>query len=208
MNEILSNLNSKKKSDKLSNWILMETYLSVESLNNVVVNRYVRALFEVSVGREADFLNQIKAVRVAIKSLKDGKKVLRRFSLMINEGEIFVNTLISELELFKEIGNFLKLILYNKRFTMILDFCEAFEKLYKKMNDSNVFYITYAKEFTERNRSELTQYLQELVDGNIEFIVRKDESLIGGLQIRYGAKLLDYSVKSKLDRLKKALKGE
>ena len=127
---------------------------------------------------------------------------------MINEGEIFVNTLISELELFKEIGNFLKLILYNKRFTMILDFCEAFEKLYKKMNDSNVFYITYAKEFTEKNRSELTQYLQELVDGNIEFIVRKDESLIGGLQIRYGAKLLDYSVKSKLDRLKKALKGE
>lgn len=186
----------------------MEKFLSVEGIDNVVINRYVKALFEVSVGREADFLKQIRAIRVAIKSLKESKKLLKRLSLIIKDGEIFIDTLVSELELFDEVGNFLKLILYNKRFNMILAFCDAYEKLCNQMNNKKIFYVTYAREFSEKSKAELLQHLQELVKGDIEFVVRKDPSLIGGLQVRYGSKVLDYSVKSKLDRLKKSLKGD
>jgi F-type H+-transporting ATPase subunit delta len=76
------------------------------------------------------------------------------------------------------------------------------------MKDKRIFYVTYANDFSEKTRNELSQHLRELVGGTIEFVVRQDKSLIGGLQIRYGSKILDYSVKSKLNRLKRSICGE
>lgn len=182
--------------------------MSVEIFNNSVVDRYAKALYEVSVGRESEFVRQIKSVREAIKSLDNRDEVLRRFSLLVKDGAMLVDTLISELELLPEIGNFLKLVLSNKRFSIILDICTAFEKFCDKMSDKRIFYVTYAKDFSEKSRADLSRRLQEMVGGTVEFVARQDKSLIDGLQIRYGSKILDYSVKSKLDRLKKSMRGE
>ena len=76
------------------------------------------------------------------------------------------------------------------------------------MSEKRIFYVTYAKDFSEKTRNELAQRLRELVGGTVEFVTRRDESLIDGLQIRYGSKILDYSAKSKLNRLKRSMCGE
>ncbi len=182
--------------------------MSIEVFGSSVVDRYVKALYEVSVGRESEFVQQVRAVREAIESLDNREGILRRFSLLVEDGRAFVDTLVSELELLPEVGNFLKLVLSNKRFSIILDICAAFEKFCDHMNDKKVFYVTYAKDFSEKSKTQLAQYLQEMIGGTIEFVTRQDKSLIGGLQIRYGSKILDYSMKSKLDRLKKSIRGE
>ena len=54
----------------------------------------------------------------------------------------------------------------------------------------------------------MAQRLSETVGGTIEFVSKQYDSLIDGLQIRYGSRILDYSVKSKLERLKKSMRGE
>lgn len=46
------------------------------------------------------------------------------------------------------------------------------------------------------------------VFGMNNVLPKKDDSLIDGLQIRYGSKVLDCSIRSKLERLKKSMKGE
>ena len=182
--------------------------MSIESFNNVVVSKYVGALYEVSAGRELEFLEQVKIVREALGSVENYSEIFKRFSLLPKDGEALINTLISELKLFPEIGNFLKLVLSNKRFSEILDICEAYEKFYDLMNGKKVFYITYAKKFSHNTEAELTKRLQELFGGTIGFVTHRDDSLIDGLQIRYGSKVLDYSIRSKLERLKKSMKGE
>ncbi len=194
--------------DILVGRIEAEKQLSVKIFGGSVVDRYVKALYEVSIGREAEFVRQINVVREAIESLDNREEILRRFSLLAKEGMVFVNTLISELELLPEIGNFLKLVLSNKRFSIILEICSAFEKFCDRMNDKKVFYVTYAKDFSEKTRNDLVQRLSETVGGTIEFVTKQDESLIDGLQIRYGSRILDYSVKSKIERLKKSMRGE
>lgn len=186
----------------------METQLSIESFNDTVINRYVKALYEISVGRESEFLNQIKIVQKTLESLENCDEIFKRFSLLPKDGQALVSTLISELKLLPEVGNFLKLILSNKRFSEILDICKAYEKFYDLMNDRKVFYITYAKKFSHDTKAELSKHLQELFGGTIDFVARQDNSLIDGLQIRYGSKILDYSMKSKLERLRRSMKGE
>lgn len=182
--------------------------MSVKIFGDTVIGRYVKALYEVSAGRESEFLEQVKAVREAIESLGNRERLFARFSVLPKDGDFLVDTLISELELLPEVGNFLKLVLSNRRFSSILDICSAYEKFFDQMNDKRFFYVTYAKSFSENNKKELSRRLQKLFGGKIEFVARKDESLIDGLQIRYGSKILDYSMKSKLDRLKRSMKGE
>ncbi len=211
MDNVFENLHELKifyNSAILTTRVQLELQLAVENFGGTIVNRYVRALHEVSSGREAEFVQQIKAVREAVESLDDRERVLRRFSLLVKEGEIFVDTLVSELELFPEVGNFLKLILSNKRFSIILDICTAFEKFCDHMDDKKTFYITYAKDFSEEIKAKLASRLEEVVNGKVAFVVKRDESLIDGLQIRYGSKILDYSAKSKLERLKRSMRGE
>ena len=182
--------------------------MSVEIFDDAAVNRYVKALYEVGVGRESEFLQQIRAVREAIESLDDRDRLLKRFSMLAKEGKVFVETLISELELIPEIGNLLKLVLVNKRFSIILDICAAYEKFCDQMKEKRVFYVKYARDFSEKTKNELAQRLREVVGGTVEFVTHQDESLIDGFQLRYGSKILDYSMKSKLNRLKKAMRGE
>ncbi len=182
--------------------------MSIENFNDTMVVKYVKALYEVSIGRELEFLEQVRAVRKAMESLKNRESLFKRFSLLPKEGGTFVDTLISELELLQEVGNFLKVVLNNKRFSEILDICSAYEKFFDQMNGKKIFYITYAKSFPKQTKAELSKHLQELFDGKVDFVARKDASLIDGFQIRYGSKILDYSMKSKLNRLKKSMKGE
>ena len=185
----------------------MEMQLSIESFNSTVINRYVKAFYEVSAGRESEFLKQIKMVREALESLEDRDEIFKRFSILPKDGQVLVDTLASELEMLPEISNFLKLVLSNKRFSEILDICEAYEKFYNQMNDKKVFYVTYAKNFSQNTKAELLKHLQELFGGTVDFVTHQDNSLIDGCQIRYGSKILDYSMKSKLDRLKRSMKG-
>lgn len=182
--------------------------MSIENFNDTVINRYVKALYEVSAGQESEFLEQVRAVRKAIESLKNREGLFKRFSLLPKDGEEFINTLVSELELLSEVGNFLKLVLCNKRFSEILDICLAYEKFFDKMNGKKIFHVVYAKSFSKQTKAELSKHLQKLFGGKVDFVARQDASLIDGFQVRYGSKILDYSMKSKLSRLKKSMKGE
>lgn len=182
--------------------------MSIENFSDTVINRYIKALYEVSAGRESEFLKQVRAVREAIESLKNREGLFKRFSLLPKDGGLFVDTLVSELELLPEVGNFLKLVLGNKRFSEILNICLAYEKFFDKMNGKKIFHVTYAKSFSDQTKAKLSKRLQGLFGGEVDFVARQDASLIDGFQIRYGSKILDYSMKSKLDRLKRSMKGE
>ena len=105
-------------------------------------------------------------------------------------------------------ANFLKVVLDNKRFSEILDICSAYEEFFDQMNGRKVFHVAYAKSFSKQTKAELSKRLQELFGGKVDFVACQDDSLIDGFQIRYGSKILDYSMKSKLDRLKRSMKGE
>ena len=179
-------------------------------IGDAVVNRYVKALYEVSVEnqQEDQFFEQIKSIREVVLGMKDSEKILKRFSLLKNEGRAFVEGLIMELDLSVEIANFLRVIAHNKRLCIIADVCDAYIDFVDKMHGKKIFYVTYAKEFSDENRIQLTNQLKQVFSGDIECVAKQDASLIDGIQIQYRSKILDYSMKSKLTRLERAIKGD
>lgn len=179
--------------------------------NDPVVSRYVGALYEVSVDmkREPQFLDQMKTIYEVTREMNNAEKVLKKFSLLPEGESTFIDCLSEKLSLLPEIENFLRVVFKNKRFPKFLDICEAYISFVdRKRHDKKFFYVTYAKDFSDNDKSSLVRELQELFGGEIECLTKKDESLIDGLQIQYRSKVLDYSVKSKLSRLSRAIRGD
>ncbi len=180
------------------------------NIGNSVVHRYVKSLYEVSVmmNCEKNFLEQIKNIGNFINKLEDSEKILKRLSLLSKNGFDFVQEMINELSLSKEIGNFLKLLLKNKRFELLPEICIAYENFIDSIHGKKTFYITYAKNFDKKMKKDLEEKLKSIFTGDLEFIFNADNALIDGFKIQYHSKVLDYSMKSKLVRLGNAIRGD
>jgi F-type H+-transporting ATPase subunit delta len=65
--------------------------------------------------------------------------------------------------------------------------------------------VTSASELTPDEIRTLTQRLEQRTGGRIELDVQVDPSLLGGLVVRVGDRLIDGSVRSRLERLRNQL---
>ncbi len=184
--------------------------MSFDSFTGVLASKYAKTLYAIaeSKGKVPEFLEEMRAVSKSLESLKDGEKLFKRFSLMPKDGEQLVNDLANKIDLCLEVRNFLNVILSNHRFSEILDICRSFESVCAEMK-GRVFHVTFAKDFPEEKKQELRNSLKKANgdDVNVKIIEDQDDSLIGGFQVRHKSKLVDYSTKSKLSRLKAALRG-
>ncbi|MDR2723965.1 MAG: ATP synthase F1 subunit delta [Holosporaceae bacterium] len=178
-------------------------------VGNSIVNKYVKSLYEVSVsyGIEKIVVAQLKSLKNCVLSLDNHEKILEKFSLVPKYGEDFIEQLKVELKLLKEVGNFLALLLKNKRLSLIVEICDAYFLFIDTIKGKKIFFITHAAEFSAADKKQLIGNFCKVFGGKIECISRKDLSLIGGIKIQFRSKILDYSIKSRLARLRQAIKG-
>lgn len=178
--------------------------------DDAVIVRYTKALYEVSVeiAKEKEVLEQVKKVREFVGNLKDVKKFLKRCTLMMGDGFKFIDEMSSSLNLLPQIKNFIKLLLMNKRFERILEICDNYATLVDRIHGKKIFLLTFTKSSHRLSSINVMDKLKKAFGSNIDCVVQFDEDLLGGFTIQHKSKILDYSVKSKLVRLNKTMKGE
>ncbi|MDR1334432.1 MAG: ATP synthase F1 subunit delta [Holosporaceae bacterium] len=177
---------------------------------NSVVNRYVKALYEVSVSlkMEKQILDELKLIKESVSSIDGCEKYLKKISLMVERGKDFVIHLKNVLRLSQQLENFLLLLVKNERLSLLLKICDGYLSFIDKVKGKKFFLITYAGDFSENDRQRLMDNLHSIFGGEIEYVIREDSSLIGGIKVQFRSKILDYSVKSRLARLHRAIKGD
>jgi len=67
--------------------------------------------------------------------------------------------------------------------------------------------VTAAKALSEAQRDKLTEALRKRVGGKVQVDVKVDPSLIGGLVVKVGSRMIDSSLRTKLQKLQFAMKG-
>lgn len=106
-----------------------------------------------------------------------------------------------------DMTGFLKLLVQNGRFAeleSVLDYFIARIKDYKKIG---IAYVVTPLPLSDKQKSDVEQKLLATTSyESMEITYDIDESLIGGMTIRVGDRVIDSSVKSKLEKLTKDLK--
>ncbi len=173
----------------------------------LVARRYSEALFEV--GKEEnkldEYLEEIKFIGDVCIEYKDFFELLKTPKISVSEKkDVFEETF--EGKISKEVNNFLKIILDKRRISNIFEITKEYEKLVDKHNGvvkADAYTTTPLEEETLKL---LEEKLSKTTDKQVKLTNKIDETLIGGVKIILGDKVIDGTLKKKLTNIESSLK--
>ncbi len=102
---------------------------------------------------------------------------------------------------------FVGVLAANRRLVALPDVIKAFLARLAGKRGEVVAEVTSAAPLTDAQVKAVTETLKAALGGKVLVDLKTDASLIGGLVVRVGSKLIDNSLKTKLMRLQLAMKG-
>ena len=180
--------------------------------NETIAKRYSRALIE-SAGSEVDAIrNDLGLINETINSSSDLKNVIlnptfneEKVEEIINEEKIIIFSDVISSKISEKTLNFLKMLIKAHRMDIFEDitywYCEFDDELKNKLKVS----VTSAIVLNDETKERLKHKLEAKFKKTILLNYAVDESIIGGLIIKANDKIIDGSIKSKYERLKKSL---
>lgn len=111
-------------------------------------------------------------------------------------------------ELHKLTANFLSIVGQNRRLNLLPLLIENFLAEVGRSRGEYFASVCTARPLTEKQREKLTTMLGKATGGKISLVMTEDPSLIGGLTVKIGSQYVDASIKTKLERLERVLKGK
>ncbi|WP_273790514.1 MULTISPECIES: ATP synthase F1 subunit delta [unclassified Bartonella] len=106
------------------------------------------------------------------------------------------------------IGNFLRVIVINRRLSAVFGILHAFQRCVARARRQVTAQIVSARPLSSQQRQELCEALEGVVGGKVLLHIIVDPTILGGLIVRVGSSQIDTSLLTKLSSLKLALKKE
>lgn len=173
----------------------------------LISKTYGEALFELAVeeGKVDLFLEEITVVQNVLKENEDFGKLMNHPKIL-KEEKMEVMTSILKGRACDELTGFMNLVIAKDRYREIDSILEYFLMEVKKLKGIGVAYVTTATGLAPAKCDEIEARLLATTDFNqMEIHYDVDASLIGGMVIRIGDRVVDSSVSTKLNDLKKEL---
>lgn len=185
--------------------------LSANSSHNVsqVAARYASALLDLAIEKNA--LDQTEAEMTAFgQAIADIPELLMMLTTptlsaehrMAVVSEVGTNMGVSDL-----VSNFLGLVAESRRTAELPSMVRAFRELSQDYRGVTRASVTSAHELTDAQIKELQDLVAGVSGGEVSMDVKVEPALIAGFQLKIGSRLVDASVKTKLDRMNLAMKG-
>jgi F-type H+-transporting ATPase subunit delta len=105
------------------------------------------------------------------------------------------------------VRNFLAVVAANRRLFAIPAMIEAFLAQLAARRGEVTAQVTVAQALSERQREALNEQLRRSIGSRVSVDVQIDPVLIGGIVVKLGSRMVDASIRSKLQRLQLAMKS-
>ena len=174
-----------------------------------MTGRYALALFELA--RDSDALEVVAADLEAFKAMLDGSADLRRLirsPVISREDQGKALAALAERAGFAELTTkFLGVVAEHRRLFALPDVIEAYRTMLAEHKGEIGAELVSAVPLQEEQVATLEKQLSTAVGKQVMLSSRVDPSLLGGLIVRVGSRMLDASLRTKLRQLELAMKG-
>lgn len=102
---------------------------------------------------------------------------------------------------------FLGLVAANRRLFALPAIIKSFHKMLADRRGEVAAEVTAAHALTDAQQAAVSDAIKRVVGGKVSIDMKVDPSLLGGLIVRVGSRMIDGSVKTKLQKLQLAMKG-
>ncbi|GEO82235.1 ATP synthase subunit delta [Pararhodospirillum oryzae] len=174
-----------------------------------MADRYAVALYELAEERGA--LDTVSADLVTLQALLDASADLRRVIASPVVGRDAqrkaLGVLAEKAGLSDITRNFIGLVASNRRAFALGGMIRAFQNRLAERRGEVTAHVATATALTPAQESALSAALKKAVGNSVSVAATVDPSLLGGMIVRVGSRMVDSSLRTKLKRLHFAMKG-
>ena len=174
----------------------------------LVTKTYADALFQLAVeeNKVDDIYKEVTDLKAILDENEDIAKIMSHPSVDKNEKLKMIKDIFSG-RVSGEVCGFLHQIVMNNRYEEIDGILDSFIDEIKEYKKIGVAYVSTPTALTDALKAQIEKKLLDTTDYvSMEMNYQIDESLIGGMKIRIGDKVVDSSISTKLTELAKQLR--
>lgn len=170
--------------------------------------RYATALFEL--GSEAKSIDAVAGDLLRFQALVDGSKDLMRLVnspvFSADEQTNAVQAVLKKAKITGLAANFISLVAKNRRLFAIPAMITGFQALVAQARGEVTAEVTSAQALTAAQKKALTAELKKALGRRAIIVENVEPGLLGGMIVKVGSRMIDSTLKSKLNSLSIAMK--
>ncbi|WP_072395895.1 F0F1 ATP synthase subunit delta [Hyphomicrobium sp. CS1GBMeth3] len=174
-----------------------------------VAGRYASALFDLA--QEQNTVSEVEQDLVKFQQLydlsPDFQRLIRSPVIAADEQARAIGSVLDKAGVSSLAKNFFGLVARNRRLFVAPQMVQAFLALAAKARGEVTANVASAHPLTDAQTAALKAALEEKIGKSVKLVAKVDPSLIGGLIVKLGSRMVDSSLRTKLANLSLSLKG-
>jgi F-type H+-transporting ATPase subunit delta len=173
-----------------------------------MAGRYATALFDLA--REAHAIDAVKGDLDRFDALVAESADLTRLvrSPVFSEEEQLraLSAVLEHASIGGLAANFLKLVTSNRRLFAVRDMIKAFRELVAQHRGEATAEVTVAEQLKNEHIQALREALRSVSGKHVDLDIKVEPAILGGLVVKLGSRMVDTSLRTKLNAIKHAMK--
>ena len=174
-----------------------------------MAGRYARALFELAL--DAKSVDAVKAdiekFAAMIAESADLKRLVRSPVFGAEERSRALAAVLAKAEIGGLAANFLMFVTANRRLFAVGEMIRDFRKLVARWKGEVTAEVTAAEKLSDAHLEAIKSALKSITgEKSVDLHVKIDPAIIGGLTVKLGSRMVDSSLRTKLNAIKHAMK--
>jgi F-type H+-transporting ATPase subunit delta len=173
-----------------------------------MAGRYATALFELA--REQNAIDTVKVnldrFDALVAEIADLARLLRSPVLSTGEQTRALSAVLDKTGIDGIAANFLKLVAAKRRLFAARDMVKAYRALVARHKGEVTAEVTLAQKPSEAHLAAIKDVLTAMTRKEVQMDVKVDPAIIGGLVVKLGSRMVDTSLRTKLNAIRLAMK--
>ena len=178
------------------------------SISSGIAQRYAAAIFEIL--QENNDLNgletSVETLATALDDSADLRNVISSPVISRDDQGAAIGAVAAKLELAESLSNALVLMAQKRRLFILPQLVEQLRTMIADHKGEVTAEVVSAKAMTQAQTDKLAAALKARIGKDVKINAAVDKDIIGGLIVKVGSKMIDTSIRSKLNSLQNAMK--
>ena len=174
-----------------------------------LAGRYATALFELADNDKKldDVAGDLQELGAMIAGSEDLARMIKS-PVMSRDDQVNAMNALTEASGFNDLTkNFVGVVADNRRLFALASMIKAYQEQLAASRGESTAEVVSAKKLTDTQLAAVEDALKSAIGTKVQIEQRVDESLLGGLVVRVGSRMIDSSLSTKLQKMRLAMKG-
>ena len=184
--------------------------MAKESAEGGLAERYAHALFELA--QDAALVDVVSidlaGLHRAMEASADLRRLVRSPVFSAEDQAKALKAVLAQMGANELTAKFVLLLAQKRRLPALTQIIEAYEHRVATARGETEAEVTAARSLSEGELAELKSVLKTRLGKEPRLHSKVDPTLLGGLVVKVGSRMIDSSLRTKLDGLRQAMKGQ